>query len=43
MRAKERDEDEIANQKGALKVVDALVAARGTVVARKDSPGRGLP
>lgn len=32
------DEDEIANQKGALKVVDALVAHSNAVVARKDSP-----
>lgn len=32
-------EDEIANQKGALKVVDALVARSNAIVARKDSPG----
>lgn len=30
---------EIANQKGALKVVDALVVRSSAIVARKDSPG----
>lgn len=34
-----RRNGEITNQKGALKVVDALVAHSNAVVARKDSPG----
>lgn len=38
-RRRRNDEHEIANQKGALKVVDALVAHSNAVVARKDSPG----
>lgn len=38
-RRRRSGEDEIANQKGALKVVDALVAHSNAVVARKDSLG----